>query len=121
MRTADLKTVSLQEPICDGEADTIQNLIPNDQSPSPDQELVAADMSRHMHRALPKLKDREQKILHYRFGLDGRGVRTLEEISQEFGLTRERIRQIQKRALEKLRSLMSDDDWQGQRLAALAN
>ncbi|MEC7201603.1 MAG: sigma factor-like helix-turn-helix DNA-binding protein, partial [Verrucomicrobiota bacterium] len=53
-----------------------------------------------------KLNARESKILKYRFGLDGEKERTLEEVGQEFGVTRERIRQLQNMALQRLKRMM---------------
>jgi RNA polymerase primary sigma factor len=58
---------------------------------------------------LDQLQERDSTILKERFGLQGIDPKTLEEVGQEFGVTRERIRQIQKEALVKLRNLM--DDW----------
>ena len=55
---------------------------------------------------LTKLNARESKILKYRFGLDGEKERTLEEVGQEFGVTRERIRQLQNMALQRLKRMM---------------
>ncbi len=121
LRDAELKTVSLQAPISEGESDTIINLIPNENTPSPDRDLVFRDLSDQMYGALPQLKGREQLIIKYRFGLDGRGIRTLEEISKELGLTRERVRQIQKRALEKLRKIMMEGEVEGALLPASTN
>ena len=58
---------------------------------------------------LQTLTEREQTILMMRYGLDGRPPRTLDEVSRRIGRTRERVRQIQKRALRKLRGVVSDD------------
>ena len=58
---------------------------------------------------LDKLDERERRILEMRFGLGGRKALTLEEVSQEIGRTRERVRQIQNQALAKLKSLLADE------------
>ena len=63
----------------------------------------------HMLRLTCKLDDREQKILKLRFGLGGERPRTLEEVSQTIGRTRERVRQIQNQALEKLRMMLEEE------------
>lgn len=57
-----------------------------------------------------RLDDRERRILRYRFGLDGGTERTLEEVGQHFGVTRERIRQLQNGALAKLRRMIEERD-----------
>jgi RNA polymerase primary sigma factor len=65
---------------------------------------VEADaLARCMTEALAELTPREQRILRMRFGIDGAGDHTLEEVGKVFGVTRERIRQIEAKALEKLR------------------
>jgi RNA polymerase primary sigma factor len=62
-----------------------------------------------MLEQVERLGDREQTILKLRFGLGGERPRTLEEVSQTIGRTRERIRQIQNQALEKLRAMLDED------------
>lgn len=72
--------------------------------PSPEEQLGQADLARCIDDALSGLKDRESQVLRLRFGLNDRGDgATLEEIGQLFGLTRERIRQIEAKALRRLR------------------
>jgi RNA polymerase primary sigma factor len=63
----------------------------------------ASALKKHVAEALAELTPREQRILHMRFGLAGMTEHTLEEVGKTFGVTRERIRQIEARALEKLR------------------
>ena len=66
----------------------------------------------HMLELVDRLDDREQAILKLRFGLSGERPRTLEEVSQTIGRTRERVRQIQNQALEKLRMMLEDEGMQ---------
>jgi RNA polymerase primary sigma factor len=110
LKGAEVETISLQQPIADGEAETIMNLVPDQSAPAPDLELVTRDLVGHLRRLLPRLSERERRILMLRFGLDGRPERTLEEISADLRLTRERVRQIQKRALYRMRLLLQSED-----------
>ena len=61
-------------------------------------------LRRHIEEALSELKPKEQQVLRLRFGLDDGQERTLDEIGKQFGVTRERIRQIEAKAIKKLRS-----------------
>jgi RNA polymerase primary sigma factor len=110
LKGAEVETISLQQPLAEGEGDTIMNLIPDPRTQAPDLELVARDLVGNLRRLLPRLSTREQRILMLRFGLDGRTERTLEDISAELRLTRERVRQIQKRALLRLRLMIQAED-----------
>ena len=107
LKGADMRTLSLQDPILNGEEGEISQLIPDDNSPNPFQELAQFETGKHLTRLLTDLDPREQKILRMRFGLDGKPPMTLEEISHHLGRTRERVRQIQKRALGKLKKKMT--------------
>jgi RNA polymerase primary sigma factor len=71
---------------------------------SPADALVAADLSEQTRRVLATLTPREEKILRMRFGIGERSDHTLEQVGEEFDLTRERIRQIESKALKKLRA-----------------
>jgi RNA polymerase primary sigma factor len=98
------RVLSLQMPVgSEGEA-KLADFVPDRASPSPS-EVVSRRMMRERVRAMmaSHLKPREQKILHLRFGFDGRERRTLKEVAQEFDVTRERIRQIERRAIRRLR------------------
>lgn len=75
------------------------------QVPSPEAEVEARDLRRHLLSLIQVLTPRERTILTLRYGLDGAGERTLEECSQQLGLSRESIRQIESRAMPKLRAL----------------
>lgn len=100
------ETVSLQTSVGDDDdsESTLGDFIEDDKTLSPSQSAARKLLKEHVERVLKRLLPREQKILEMRFGLtDGIG-HTLEEVGQEFGVTRERIRQIEAKALEKIRS-----------------
>ncbi len=96
-------TVSLDRPVgVEGDAE-LQDFVEDEQAPDPF--LLASNVLRRQHvtAALSILDDQEQQIVYLRFGLDGEGPRTLSDVGKIFNLTRERIRQIEGRALAKLR------------------
>ena len=94
--------ISLDMPI--GEEDsTLEDLIPDDKGLSPSDSLLEKDLINQLRKLLSGLSPREEKILRLRFGIGGDGECTLEEIGRQFGLSRERIRQIEAKALERLR------------------
>jgi RNA polymerase primary sigma factor len=95
------KTVSLQTPI--GEDTALGDLLEDTSMATPTDELETRDLSRELERALAELKPKEREILRLRFGIGGQEARTLEQIGDRYGLTRERIRQIEMKALGKLR------------------
>ena len=109
LKRADLKTVSLHDPIMRGEDGELRSLIPDDNSPTPFAILDDNESSERLNRLMNNLDQREQTILRMRYGLDGSQPKTLEQISKKIGRTRERVRQIQKRALNKLRLQISQD------------
>lgn len=77
---------------------------------SPEADCLASDLVRHAERLLATLTPRETEILKRRFGIDGRSEQTLEQVGRQFSLTRERIRQIEAIALDKLRRDAVDED-----------
>ena len=94
--------ISLDTPI--GEEDsTLKDLIADEKSLSPNDCLLEKDLTRHIRKLLGGLSAREEKILRLRFGIGEDGECTLEEIGRQFNLSRERIRQIEAKALERLR------------------
>ena len=97
------RSISLDQPIGeDGDSD-LQSYIENKNAPNPFTEVRQNLLSEDVMEALNDLTDRESKILIYRYGLNGSRKHTLKELGEIFGITRERIRQIQKVALRKLR------------------
>ena len=92
----------LDSPIMDGEKTTLLDFISDEKSPAPDSVMATRALTQEIREALNVLTPREEEIIRLRFGIDQDGTYTLDEIGRRFDLTRERIRQIEKRALEKL-------------------
>ncbi len=109
LRLADLRTISLHDPIQQGEEGEFQDIIPDRHAMTPDQIIGDIESVFRLMDLLDKLEDRERKILEMRFGLRGGRTLTLEEVSQQIGRTRERVRQIQNQALTKLKQLLMDE------------
>jgi len=99
----------LDTPIMDGEKTTLLDFISDEKSPAPDSVLANTALTQEIRDALNILTPREEEIIRLRFGIDQDGTYTLDEIGRRFDLTRERIRQIEKRALEKLAEADSGD------------
>ena len=98
-----LDPVSLETPIGEEEDSHLGDFIPDDDTPSPADDASATILREMIERELNTLTPREAKVIKLRFGLyDGR-ARTLEEVGKQFDITRERIRQIESKALRKLR------------------
>jgi len=81
---------------------SLGELIPDERAKGPDQELLDADSLKHVRMMLGDMDEREAAILRMRFGLDGEEPKTLKEIGESMGLTRERVRQIENEALNRL-------------------
>ncbi len=109
LRLADLRTISLHDPIQQGEEGEFQDIIPDRHAMTPDQIIGDIESVFRLMDLLDKLDERERKILEMRFGLRGGRTLTLEEVSQQIGRTRERVRQIQNQALAKLKQLLMDE------------
>ncbi len=95
--------VSLETPIGEEEDSHLGDFLPDDQIPMPAEAAAYAMLREQLYEVLETLTEREQKVLRLRFGLDDGRQRTLEEVGREFEVTRERIRQIEAKALRKLR------------------
>ncbi len=96
-------TVSLETPIGDEEDSFLGDFIEDESALEPAQVISNMFLQEQLENVLDSLKDREKRILKLRFGLEDSRARTLEEVGKEFGVTRERIRQIEAKALRKLR------------------
>ncbi|ANX00013.1 RNA polymerase subunit sigma [Thermoclostridium stercorarium subsp. thermolacticum DSM 2910] len=95
--------VSLETPIGEEEDSHLGDFIPDDDAPAPDESAAFTLLKEQLMDVLDTLTPREEKVLRLRFGLDDGRARTLEEVGKEFNVTRERIRQIEAKALRKLR------------------
>jgi RNA polymerase primary sigma factor len=95
--------MSLEMPVGREEDSQLADFIEDDTIPAPDDATSRRLMEEHIHAALDVLDERERKVLEMRYGLDDGQPHTLEEVGQEFGVTRERVRQIETKALRKLR------------------
>jgi RNA polymerase primary sigma factor len=95
--------VSLDKPVGDEGSNQLADFIPDDSSPSPADQAEITLLGELLRKALASLAPREEKVLRMRFGLDNGRHCTLEEIGQEMHVTRERIRQIEAKALLKMR------------------
>jgi RNA polymerase primary sigma factor len=99
------ETVSLEQPVGDDEdKSTLENFIPDDKILRPDQESSRRILSDQIREVLNELNPKERKILEMRYGLLDGIQHTLERVGEEFGVTRERIRQIEAKVHDKLRS-----------------
>ena len=95
--------VSLETPIGEEEDSHLGDFIPDDDAPAPAEAAAYSLLKEQIEEVLGSLNEREQKVLKLRFGLEDGRARTLEEVGKEFDVTRERIRQIEAKALRKLR------------------
>ena len=95
--------VSLETPIGEEDDSHLGDFIEDDNVPAPADAAAFTLLKEQLVEVLSTLTEREQKVLRLRFGLDDGRARTLEEVGKEFKVTRERIRQIEAKALRKLR------------------
>ncbi len=95
--------VSLETPIGEEEDSHLGDFIPDSDALAPEDAAAFTMLKNQLNEVLDTLTPREEKVLKLRFGLDDGRPRTLEEVGKEFNVTRERIRQIEAKALRKLR------------------
>ncbi|MEI8283910.1 MAG: RNA polymerase sigma factor RpoD/SigA [bacterium] len=107
LKSAAIRPTSLDQPISDDDSTALGDIIGDDQAFDPYEILRDKDLRDEVGDLLDVLDDRERKIINSRFGLDGQKSKTLEEVGVKFGVTRERIRQLQNIALRKLRRALS--------------
>jgi len=106
MRLAAIRPASLDAPIGDDDSNNFSDLVEDENAITPYQDLEDKTVTGMLQDMVQHLDTREATILRYRFGLDGGSERTLEEVGEKFGVTRERVRQIQNLALKKLRRMI---------------
>lgn len=95
--------VSLETPVGDDEDATIKDFIESEYDLSPSEQVTSSDLKDRVREILKTLTPREEKVIKMRFGIDVASEHTLEEVGKDFSVTRERIRQIEVKALKKLR------------------
>ncbi len=105
-RSAAIRPAQLDAPVGDDESNSLKDIVADDRQTSPYRELEDKTIRDMLEKMIDTLDAREQNILRKRFGYDGGDGLTLEEIGQEYGVTRERIRQIEAVALKKLRRMI---------------
>jgi RNA polymerase sigma factor (sigma-70 family) len=97
-------TLSLNEPLGEDEGSELGNLIADEEVSSPEEAVILENLSKEILTSLDILDTREELILRKRFGIGEHSEHTLEQISRELGITRERVRQLQNRALKRLKN-----------------
>jgi RNA polymerase primary sigma factor len=95
--------VSMDAPLTPDEEGDMYDVLSNDEIPLPDRNLMSDSLKKEIDRILTTLSPREADIIRLYFGLNGKHPHTLEEIGEEFGLTRERVRQIKEKAIRRLK------------------
>ena len=106
MRTASIRPASLDAPVGDDDSNNFSEIVEDERAVNPYDELEDKTVTGMLQDMVKHLDTREATILRYRFGLDGGNEKTLEEVGEKFGVTRERVRQIQNLALRKLRKMI---------------
>ena len=106
MRMAAIRPASLDAPIGDEDSNNFAEVVQDESADTPYEQLEEKTVTRMLQEMVKTLDQRESTILRARFGLDGGSEKTLEEVGEKFGVTRERVRQIQNIALKKLRKMI---------------
>src|SRR5205809_7379325 len=107
LKTVSIRPASLDAPISDDDSTEFGEIVGDEEAQTPFELLRDKNLRNEVGGLLEVLDDRERKIIFSRFGLDGGKPKTLEEVGKKFGVTRERIRQLQNIALSKLRRALS--------------
>jgi RNA polymerase primary sigma factor len=97
------RTISLDAPVGDDDESSLEEFVPSDKVPLPNEEAEKKFLKENLKEILQDLSEREREILKMRYGLEDGIPHTLEEVGKAFKITRERIRQIEIKAIEKLR------------------
>ena len=103
------RIASVDEPLGRDTEKSMLESIPDEGNTDPAEILQDDDMQNHMEVWLSQLNEKQREVVTRRFGLDGRSISTLEEVGNEIGVTRERVRQIQMEALRRLRQILESD------------
>ena len=110
LKTVAIRPASLDAPISEDDLTEFGETVGDEDASTPFESLRDKDLRDRVGRLLEVLDDREKKIISQRFGFDGRKQKTLEEVGEKLGVTRERIRQLQNSALLKLRRALSQKE-----------
>ena len=100
-----VRYISMDAPLIQDEEGNMYDVLLNDDASSPDQELITDSLRKEIERILNTFTQREANIIRLFFGLNGKHVHTLEEIGQQYNLTRERVRQIKERTIKRLKHI----------------
>jgi RNA polymerase primary sigma factor len=106
MRVAAIRPASLDAPLADDDSNTFGDVVRDEHAEPPCQTVETQALTKLLREMVKDLSPREAGILSARFGLDGTRQKTLDEVGIEFRVTRERVRQVQNRALKKLRKML---------------
>ncbi|OQB88210.1 MAG: RNA polymerase sigma factor SigA [Verrucomicrobia bacterium ADurb.Bin118] len=109
LRTAAIRPASLDAPLGDEDSSRLGDVVADEAAANPAEALEHRTTAAKVLELVERLPDREASILRFRFGLHGGSEKTLEEVGVKFGVTRERIRQLQNLALGKLRQMLEED------------
>jgi RNA polymerase nonessential primary-like sigma factor len=112
------RTTSVDVPAERDSDRSVLDTIPDEHNPDPAVVLQDEDVQRHLEDWLGQLNDKQRAVVESRFGLHGREIATLEEVGNEIGVTRERVRQIQIEALRRLRQILEREGFSIEHLFA---
>ncbi len=98
-----INPISLESPVGENEGGVLSDLLPDENTENPEDQAANILLTKLIQKVMKQLTGKEQQVLILRFGLDGTKAKTLEEVGEVVGVTRERIRQIEAKALDKLR------------------
>jgi RNA polymerase primary sigma factor len=107
LKSVSKKPASLDSPINDEDGSSLGDVVPDAKSVSPLENLQSKSLVGDVEKVLASLEPREADIIRLRFGLEGRDPKTLEEVGEQIGITRERVRQLQEQAIRQLRKNMN--------------
>ena len=107
LKSVSKKPASLDSPINDEDGSSLGDVVPDAKSISPLENLQSKSLVGDVEKVLASLEPREADIIRLRFGLEGRDPKTLEEVGEQIGITRERVRQLQEQAIRQIRKNMN--------------